>query len=240
MAGHSKWANIQHRKNRQDERKGKTFGKLIKEVTVAAKIGGEDVATNPRLRLAVDKAKEANLPKEKVRDAIKRGTGQLDGIVYEEIRYEGYGPHGVAFLVDCLTDNKMRTVAEVRHVFNKNGGNLGTDGSVSYLFRFCSQFFLDESHEKEEELIELLIELGVNDINLIGDKGIEVLGDPDSYLEIKKNLLEKGYQIVLDEVLMLPKELLIIQSENLESVHKLKYVLESLDDVQNVYVNIEE
>ena len=138
MAGHSKWANIQHRKNRQDERKGKTFGKLIKEVTVAAKIGGEDVATNPRLRLAVDKAKEANLPKEKVRDAIKRGTGQLDGIVYEEIRYEGYGPHGVAFLVDCLTDNKMRTVAEVRHVFNKNGGNLGTDGSVLYLFRFCS------------------------------------------------------------------------------------------------------
>ena len=240
MAGHSKWANIQHRKNRQDERKGKTFGKLIKEVTVAAKIGGEDVATNPRLRLAVDKAKEANLPKEKVRDAIKRGTGQLDGIVYEEIRYEGYGPHGVAFLVDCLTDNKMRTVAEVRHVFNKNGGNLGTDGSVSYLFRFCSQFFLDESHEKEEELIELLIELGVNDINLIGDKGIEVLGDPEAYLEIKKNLVDKGYRIVLDEVLMLPKELLIMQSENLESVHKLKYVLESLDDVQNVYVNTEE
>ena len=139
MAGHSKWANIQHRKNRQDERRGRTFGRLIKEITVAARMGGGDASSNPRLRLAMDKAKEANLPKDKVNDAIKRGTGQLDGVNYEEVRYEGYGPGGVALIIDCVTDNKTRTVSEVRHALSKNGGNLGTDGSVLFLFRFDPQ-----------------------------------------------------------------------------------------------------
>ena len=143
MAGHSKWANIQHRKNRQDERRGRIFGRLIKEITVAARMGGSDAGTNPRLRLAMDKAKDANLSKEKVSDAIKRGSGQLEGISYEEVRYEGYGVAGTAIIVDCVTDNKTRTVSEVRHAFSKNGGNLGTDGSVSFLFRHCCQFILN-------------------------------------------------------------------------------------------------
>jgi len=140
MAGHSKWANIQHRKNRQDEKRGKVFTRLIKEITVAAKMGGGDPAVNPRLRLAMDKAGDANMTKDKVMDAIKRGTGQLEGVDYEEIRYEGYGIGGAAVIVDCLTDNRTRTVAEVRHAFSKHGGNLGTDGSVSFLFKHCGQF----------------------------------------------------------------------------------------------------
>ena len=239
MAGHSKWANIQHRKNRQDARKGKAFGKLIKEITIAAKLGGEDITTNPRLRLAVDKAKEANLPKEKVKDAINRGCGLIQGITYEEIRYEGYGPAGIAFLVDCLTDNRSRTVAEVRHSFNKNSGNLGAEGSVSYLFDNCCQFFLNEPSEKEDELLELLIEKGVTEVIPIGDTGIELVGQAESFTEINDSLLDSNYRIEFAEVVMLAKTAISVSEKEVDAVQKLKNALESLDDVQNVFTNAE-
>ncbi len=239
MAGHSKWANIQHRKSRQDERKGKAFGKLIKEITIAAKLGGEDITTNPRLRLAVEKAKEANLPKDKVKDAIKRGCGLLQGVTYEEIRYEGYGAGGVAFLIDCLTDNRSRTVAEIRHAFTKNKGNLGTEGSVAYLFDHCCQFFLNESKEKEEDLLELLIDKGVSEVVPLQDKGIELIGDADAYAEIKESLLINGYNIEFAEVIMLAKSEITVSDDDSLKIRKLKNALESLDDVQNVFTNAE-
>ena len=237
MAGHSKWANIQHRKNRQDERKGKAFGKLIKEITVAAKLGGEDVTTNPRLRLAIEKAKEANLPKDKVKDAINRGCGLLQGVTYEEITYEGYGAGGVAFLINCLTDNRSRTVAEIRHAFNKHKGNLGTEGSVSYLFDHCCQFFLHESKDKEEELLELLIDKDIFEVKPLQDVGIELRGDADAYTDIKETLLSNGYKIEFSEVVMLAKVPISVAAEDLANIEKLKNVLESLDDVQNVFTN---
>ncbi len=239
MAGHSKWANIQHRKSRQDERKGKAFGKLIKEITIAAKLGGEDITTNPRLRLAVEKAKEANLPKDKVKDAINRGCGLLQGVTYEEIRYEGYGAGGVAFLIDCLTDNRSRTVAEIRHAFTKNKGNLGTEGSVAYLFDHCCQFFLNESKEKEEDLLELLIDKGVSEVVPLQDKGIELIGDADAYAEIKESLLINGYKIEFAEVIMLAKSEITVSDDDSLKIRKLKNALESLDDVQNVFTNAE-
>ena len=237
MAGHSKWANIQHRKNRQDERKGRAFGKLIKEITVAAKLGGEDISTNPRLRLAIEKAKEANLPKDKVKDAVNRGCGLLEGITYEEITYEGYGAGGVAFLINCLTDNRSRTVAEIRHAFSKHKGNLGTEGSVSYLFNHCCQFFLKESKDKEEELLELLIEKGISEVKPLQDIGIEILGDTDAYSDIKETLLSSGYAITFSEVVMLAKVPISVTDVDLEDIEKLKNALESLDDVQNVFTN---
>ncbi len=237
MAGHSKWANIQHRKNRQDERKGRAFGKLIKEITVAAKLGGDDVTTNPRLRLAIEKAKEANLPKDKVKDAINRGCGSVEGVTYDEMTYEGYGAGGVAFLINCLTDNRSRTVAEIRHAFNKHNGNLGTEGSVSYLFDHCCQFFLNESKDKEEDLLELLIEKGISEVKPLQDIGIELVGEADAYTDIKETLLISGYKIEFSEVVMLAKVPVSVRAEDLANVEKLKIVLESLDDVQNVFTN---
>ena len=237
MSGHSKWANIQHRKNRQDERKGRAFGKLIKEITVAAKLGGEDVATNPRLRLAIEKAKEANLPKDKVKDAVNRGCGLLQGVTYEEITYEGYGAGGVAFLINCLTDNRARTVAEIRHAFSKHKGNLGTEGSVSYMFDHCCQFFLNEFKDKEEELLELLIEKGISEVKPLQDVGIELIGDADAYTDIKETLVSSGYTIEFSEVVMLAKVPISVSAEDLVNIEKLKSVLESLDDVQNVFTN---
>ncbi len=237
MAGHSKWANIQHRKNRQDERKGKTFGRLIKEITVAAKLGGEDVTSNPRLRLAIDRAKEANMPKDKVNDAIKRGTGQLEGVNYEEIRYEGYGPSGVAIIVDCLTDNRTRTVSEVRHAFTKNGGNLGTDGSVSYLFQKFSQFLVD-STEDEERVMEVVLEAGAIDITNLEKDVIEIIGPSNKFLEIEKALNVADIRPLFSEVILKAETQIVVNEENIKTVHKLIDVLEAIEDVQNVYSNV--
>ena len=174
MAGHSKWANIQHRKGRQDEKRGKIWTKLIKEITVAAKLGGGDVATNPRLRLAIDKAKDSNMPNDNVQRAIQRGTGSLEGVNYEEIRYEGYGINGAAIIVDCLTDNRTRTVAEVRHAFNKNGGNMGTEGSVAFLFKHCGQMLFAPG-TSEDQLMEVALDAGAEDVITHDDGSLEAL-----------------------------------------------------------------
>ena len=236
MAGHSKWANIQHRKNRQDERRGRTFGRLIKEITVAARMGGGDATSNPRLRLAMDKAKEANLPKDKVNDAIKRGTGQLDGINYEEVRYEGYGPGGVALIIDCVTDNKTRTVSEVRHALSKNGGNLGTDGSVSFLFRHCSQFIFEPGID-EETLLELTLEAGADDVNVDQDGVVEVLGEPKNFSSIKQSLVSNHLKPVFAEVTMRAITEIKVSGPIGAQVQKLLDVIEAIDDVQNIYSN---
>ena len=236
MAGHSKWANIQHRKNRQDERRGRTFGRLIKEITVAARMGGGDASSNPRLRLAMDKAKEANLPKDKVNDAIKRGTGQLDGVNYEEVRYEGYGPGGVALIIDCVTDNKTRTVSEVRHALSKNGGNLGTDGSVSFLFRHCSQFIFEPGID-EETLLELTLEAGADDVNVDQDGVVEVLGEPKNFSSIKQSLVSNHLKPVFAEVTMRAITEIKVSGPIGAQVQKLLDVIEAIDDVQNIYSN---
>ena len=193
MAGHSKWANIQHRKGRQDERRGRIFTRLIKEITVAAKMGGGDPAINPRLRLAMDKAGDANMPKDKVSDAIKRGSGQLDGVDYEEIRYEGYGIAGAAVIVDCLTDNRTRTVAEVRHAFAKFGGNLGTDGSVSFMFKHCGQMLFAPG-TSEDAVMEVALEAGAEDIITDDEGAIEVLTGPADLLAVRAALEAKGHR----------------------------------------------
>lgn len=236
MAGHSKWANIQHRKNRQDERRGRTFGRLIKEITVASRMGGGDASSNPRLRLAIDRAKEANLPKDKVNDAIKRGLGQLDGVNYEEVRYEGYGSGGVAVIVDCVTDNKTRTVSEVRHAFSKNGGNLGTDGSVLFLFKHCSQFIFSPDND-EETILEVALEAGADDVNVEDGGAIEVLADPKIFLEIKKTLVSKQFNPIFAEVTMRAITEIKLSTSMSEKIQKLLDAIESIDDVQNVYTN---
>ncbi|OUT97957.1 MAG: YebC/PmpR family DNA-binding transcriptional regulator [Betaproteobacteria bacterium TMED41] len=236
MAGHSKWANIQHRKNRQDERRGRTFGRLIKEITVASRIGGSDSSSNPRLRLAMDKAREANLPKDKVNDAIKRGTGQLEGVNYEEIRYEGYGPGGVAIIIDCVTDNKTRTVSEVRHAFTKNGGNLGTDGSVSFLFRHCSQFIFEAEHN-EETILEIALQAGADDVRVDEVGSIEVLGQPKDFSELKKSLVLHNLNPIFAEVTMRAENEIKLSGSTALQIQKLLDVIEAIDDVQNVYTN---
>ena len=190
MAGHSKWANIQHRKGRQDAKRGKLFTRLIKEITVAARLGGADPGANPRLRLAMDKASDANMPKDTVQRAIQRGAGELEGVNYEEIRYEGYGIGGAAVIVDCLTDNRTRTVAEVRHAFSKHGGNLGTDGSVAFLFRHCGQFLFAPG-TSEDKVMEVAIEAGADDVITDDEGGIEVICAPTDFAAVKA-ALEQG------------------------------------------------
>jgi YebC/PmpR family DNA-binding regulatory protein len=236
MAGHSKWANIQHRKNRQDERRGRTFGRLIKEITVSSRMGGGDSSANPRLRLAMDRARDANLPKDKVNDAIKRGIGQLDGANYEEVRYEGYGAGGIAIIVDCVTDNKTRTVSEVRHAFSKNGGNLGTDGSVLFLFRHCSQFIFEPGND-EETILEIALEAGANDVNVDKEGAIEVLGDPKNFLDIKKSLVSNHLNPIISEVTMRAITEIKVSGSIAVQVQKLLYGIEAIDDVQNIYTN---
>ena len=199
MAGHSKWANIQHRKGRQDEKRGRIFTRIIKEVTVAAKLGGADPTTNPRLRLAMDKAGDANMPKDKVQDAIKRGAGQLEGVDYEEIRYEGYGIGGAAVIVDCLTDNRTRTVAEVRHAFSKHGGNLGTDGSVAFLFKHCG-LMLFAPGRSEDDVMEAALEAGADDVLVNDDGSIEVLTGPASLAQVRQAMAAAGLEPELAEV----------------------------------------
>jgi len=236
MAGHSKWANIQHRKGRQDEKRGKVWTKIIREVTVAAKMGGGDINNNPRLRLAIDKAKDANMPNENVTRAIQKGTGSLEGVHYEEIRYEGYGPGGVAVMVDCLTDNKTRTVAEIRHAFSKNGGNLGTDGCVSYLFMHCGQLMFAPLIE-ENQLLDAALDAGADDVIVHDDASKEVITSPVNFSAIKDALIAKGLQPEFGEVTMRPETEVELLGDSAATMQKLLDALENLDDVQNVYSN---
>ncbi len=236
MAGHSKWANIQHRKGRQDEKRGKVFTRLIKEITVAAKLGGGDPAINPRLRLAMDKASDANMSKDKVTDAIKRGTGQLEGVEYEEIRYEGYGIGGAAVIVDCMTDNRTRTVAEVRHAFSKHGGNLGTDGSVAFMFKHCGQLILAPG-VSEDRVMEVALDAGAEDVISTEDGAIEVLCAPNDFQGVKEALEKSGFKPELSEITMRALSESELTGEDGARMQKLLDALESLDDVQEIYTN---
>ncbi len=234
MAGHSKWANIQHRKGRQDAKRGKIFTRLIKEITVASRMGGGDPNANPRLRLAVDKATDHNMPKDNIERAIKRGTGDLDGVSYEEVRYEGYGINGAAVIVDCLTDNRTRTVAEVRHAFAKHGGNLGTDGSVAFLFKHCGQLVFAPGTD-ENRLMEAALEAGAEDVVANDDGSLEVLTAPNDFAAVKAALEKSGLKAELAEVTMKPTSETEFAGEDAARMHKLLDALESLDDVQDVY-----
>jgi len=236
MAGHSKWANIQHRKGRQDEKRGKVWTKLIKEITVAARLGGGDLNANPRLRLAVDKAKDANMPNDNVQRAIARGTGTLDGVNYEEIRYEGYGINGAAVIVDCMTDNRTRTVAEVRHAFSKYGGNMGAEGSVAFLFKHCGQLLFAPG-TLEEQLLELALDVGAEDVITHDDGSLEVITAPFEFTRIRSALEESGLKPELAEVTMRPGTDVDLDIEQHEAMQKLLDALENLDDVQSVYTN---
>jgi YebC/PmpR family DNA-binding regulatory protein len=236
MAGHSKWANIQHRKNRQDEKRGKLFTRLIKEITVAAKLGGADAAINPRLRLAVEKASEANMPKDTVQRAIQKGVGGLEGSHYEEIRYEGYGIGGAAVIVDCMTDNRTRTVAEVRHAFSKHGGNLGTDGSVAFQFRHCGQFLFAPG-TSEDKVMEVAIDAGAEDVATYDEGGIEVICAPSDFSQVKSALEAAGLKAAVAEITMKPLNETELAGEDALRMQKLLDVIENLDDVQQVYTN---
>ena len=236
MAGHSKWANIQHRKGRQDEKRGKIWTKLIKEITVAAKLGGGDVATNPRLRLAIDKAKDSNMPNDNVQRAIARGTGSLEGVNYEEIRYEGYGMNGAAIIVDCLTDNRTRTVAEVRHAFNKNGGNMGAEGSVAFLFKHCGQMLFAPG-TSEDQLMEVALDAGAEDVITHDDGSLEVLSPVPDFTNVQDAISKAGLKPELATVAMRPEIEITLEGDQAESMQKLLDALENLDDVQEVFTN---
>ena len=234
MAGHSKWANIKHRKAAADAKKGKVFTRLIKEITVAAKMGGGDPDMNPRLRLAMDKGREANMAKDSVQNAIKRGTGQLEGVTYEEVRYEGYGPGGAAVIVDCLTDNRTRTVAEVRHAFTKNGGNLGSDGSVAFMFKHCGLFVFAPG-ASEDKVMEAALEAGAEDVVANDDGSIEVLCAPNDFHPVKAALEKAGLKPALAEVTMKPLNDSTLAGGDAQRMRSLLDALEGLDDVQDVY-----
>jgi YebC/PmpR family DNA-binding regulatory protein len=237
MAGHSKWANIQHRKGRQDAKRGKIFTKLIKEITVAARMGGGDANFNPRLRLAIEKAKTESMPKDNIENAIKRGTGELDGVNYEEIRYEGYGPGGAAVIVDCLTDNRVRTVADVRHALAKCGGNLGTDGSVVFQFKHCGQIVLAPGAD-EDKVMEVALEAGAEDVTSNEDGSIEVITAPNSDLATVKDALEQaGLPTVLAEIAMKPLNETEVAGDDAVKFQKMLDMLDDLDDVQEVYTS---
>ena len=234
MAGHSKWANIQHRKGRQDEKRGRVFSRLAKEITVAARMGGGDAAFNPRLRMAVDKAKAVNMPADNIDRAIKKGTGELEGVTYEEIRYEGYGIGGAAVIVDCLTDNKPRTVADVRHAFNKYGGNMGTDGCVAFQFKHCGMILFAPG-TPEDALMEAALEAGADDVVTNDDGSIEVMTDPYQFGEVKEALEKAGFTAEFGEVTMKPLNDTELAGDDALRMQKLLDAIESLDDVQAVY-----
>jgi len=236
MAGHSKWANIQHRKGRQDEKRGKIWTKLIKEITVAARLGGGDITTNPRLRLAIDKAKDANMPNDNVQRAIARGAGALEGVNYEEIRYEGYGINGAAIIVDCLTDNRTRTVAEVRHAFAKNGGNMGAEGSVAFLFKHCGQLLFAPG-TNEDRLMEVALDAGAEDVMTHEDGSLEVLTPVHEFSIIQDALTKAGLKAELATVTMRPENEITLEGDQADSMQKLLDALENLDDVQEVFSN---
>ncbi|KIH77035.1 DNA-binding regulatory protein, YebC/PmpR family [Geoalkalibacter ferrihydriticus] len=237
MAGHSKWANIKHRKGAQDARRGKIFTKLIKEITIAARLGDGDPDTNPRLRLAVDKAKQANMPKDNIDRAIKKGTGDLDGVSYEEGIFEGYGPGGAAVMVEFMTDNRTRTVADVRHIFSKHGGNLGVNGSVAFLFdrKGLISFSVDNDFDA---IFEAALEVGAEDMKDEGD-AYEVITAPENFIEVREALEAKGLQRETAEITMIPQTMVKLEGKQAEQMLKLMDKLEDYDDVQNVYANFD-
>ena len=234
MAGHSKWANIQHRKGKQDAKRGKIFTRLIKEITVAARLGDSDPASNPRLRLAMEKAYGNNMPKDNVERAIKRGSGELEGVEYMELRYEGYGINGAAVMVDCMTDNKTRTVADVRHAFTKYGGNLGTDGSVSFLFKHCGQMIFAPGTD-ENALMDVALDSGAEDIINNEDGSLEVITAPNDFVEVKQRLEAAGFKPEMADVTMKADSEVIFRGDDAVRMQKLLDALEDLDDVQEVY-----
>jgi len=234
MAGHSKWANIQHRKNRQDAKRGSLWTKIIREVTVAARDGGPDPSMNARLRLALDKARLGNVPKDKLQNAIARGAGKLEGASYEEIRYEGYGIGGAAVMIDCMTDNRTRTVAEVRHALAKNGGNLGTDGSVAFNFKHCGQFVFAPG-TSEDAVMEVALDAGAEDVATSEDGTVEVICAPADFEAVRTAFDGKGLKPELAEVTMKPLAETPLAGEDGEKMQKLLDTLDDLDDVQSVY-----
>lgn len=236
MAGHSKWANIQHRKGRQDEKRGRIWTRLIKEITVAARMGGGDPDANPRLRLAVDRASDANMPKDNVTRAIQRGTGALDGVNYEEVRYEGYGINGAAIIVDCMTDNRVRTVAEVRHAFSKFGGNMGTEGSVAFMFKHCGQLMYAPGTD-ENAVMEAALEAGAEDVITDEEGGIEVLTAPNDFGAVKTAMEAAGFKAEVADITMKPSTETVFAGEDGVKMQKLLDALENLDDTQQLYTN---
>ena len=238
MAGHSKWANIQHRKGRQDEKRGKAWTRVIREIMVAARLGGGDPRRNPRLRLAIEKAKAVNLPVDTVKRNIDKATGNLEGVSYEEIRYEGYGIGGAAIIVDCMTDNRVRTVAEVRHAFSKYGGNLGTEGSVAFQFKHCGQLIFAPG-TSEDKVMEVALEAGAEDVIAGDDGSIEVLTPPTEFEAVKNALEAAGLKPEMAEVTMRAENTVELSGEDAQRMQKLLDVIEELDDVQDVYHNAE-
>ena len=236
MAGHSKWANIQHRKGRQDEKRGKIWTRIIREITVAARAGGGDLGVNPRLRLAVDRAKGANMPADRIKYNIDKATGNQEGVTYEEIRYEGYGIGGAAIMVDTMTDNRVRTVAEVRHAFSKHGGNMGTEGSVAFQFKHCGQMIFAPG-TNEAKLMDAALEAGAEDVITGDDGAIEVLTDPFAFEAVRNALEAAGFMPDVAEVTMRAENPIEIAGDEAARMQKLLDVLEDLDDVQAVYHN---
>jgi YebC/PmpR family DNA-binding regulatory protein len=238
MAGHSKWANIQHRKGRQDEKRGKVWTRVIREIMVAARQGGGDPNANPRLRLAIDKAKAANMPADTVKRNVDKATGNLEGVTYEEIRYEGYGIGGAAIIVDCMTDNRVRTVAEVRHAFSKYGGNLGTEGSVAFQFKHCGQFVFAPG-TSEDKVMEVALEAGAEDVVTGDDGSIEVLTAPADFEAVRSALEAAGLKPEIAEVTMRAENTVALAGDDAARMQKLLDVIEDLDDVQDVFHNAE-
>ena len=236
MAGHSKWANIQHRKGRQDEKRGRVWTRLIREIMVAARLGGADLDTNPRLRLAVEKAKAANMPADNIKRNIDKATGNLEGVHYEEIRYEGYGIGGVAIMLDTMTDNKVRTVAEVRHALSKHGGNMGTEGSVSFQFKHCGQLIFAPGSD-ENKIMEVALDSGADDVITGDDGAIEVLTPLAAFEQVKNALSAAGLNAELAEVTFRPENTIEIEGDDAVKMQKILDVLEDLDDVQEIYHN---
>lgn len=240
MAGHSKWAQIKHKKAQVDAKKGKVFTKIVKEISIAARLGGGDPASNPRLRNAIEKAKEVNMPNENIKRAIMKGTGELPGTSYEEAFYEGYGPGGVAILIEVLTDNKNRTGSEIRHLITKYGGNLGEAGCVSWMFEKKGYILVDKASIDEDTLMSAALEAGVEDMrNDPKEDSYEIITSPENMLSVKKNLESSGINISLAEITMLPKNYVTLDEKNSEQVLKLIEILEDHDDVQNVYTNFD-
>ncbi len=238
MAGHSKWANIQHRKGRQDEKRGKAWTRVIREIMVAARLGGGDVSANPRLRLAVEKAKAVNLPVDTVKRNIDKATGNLEGVNYEEIRYEGYGIGGAAIIVDCMTDNRVRTVADVRHAFSKYGGNMGTEGSVAFQFKHCGQMIFAPG-TSEDKVMEVALEAGAEDVITDEDGAIEVLSAAPDFEAVKHALEAAGLKLEVAEVTWRPENNIELAGEDAARMQKLLDAIEDLDDVQDVFHNAE-
>jgi YebC/PmpR family DNA-binding regulatory protein len=236
MAGHSKWANIKHKKAATDAKRGKIFTRLIREITVASRLGGADASSNPRLRLAMDKALDNNMPKDTIERAAKRGAGELEGVSYDQVRYEGYGINGAAVIVDCLTDNRVRTVAEVRHAFSKYGGNMGTDGSVAFMFQHCGQLVFAPG-TNGDKLLEAALDAGADDVIDHDDGSIEVITPPNDFVAVKDALAKAGLKPEFAEVTMKPSTEVVFAGDDAIRMQKLLDAIESLDDVQNAYTN---